>query len=793
MAKTLPNNDFPYTTRLNLSPLINYWKQNLDTNQSFDLYPTDDILKKIEAAPELNEPIDDLDILKKHQKLVGLLMSAIMPPALIETDLAAALVPFNFNGFYATPGYKEILPFDQIREDVITSVKNNDFSAAKVMRAGIYILKKLYHVDLTFDEPILLTVPNLENGLKKIYKVEINTQFAEVIPKGNLKPLSEKVINILLDDLYNKDLWLQHLSPNDFEFQGFTICRLIDVTVEEMISSIKYDLLKKDAVTCPHSFESIQEKIRAVFQLPKIKLGLSFFDINNRVISNHGFSAWNSFVMPCLNESMSCDYFKDSLYDKSFQKRRTIVIEDLEKLADKTEVENRLLAEGFKNVAVAPLIYDDKIIGMLELGTPIIGKLNPVSASKINALIPMFTAAVRRVLDDMKMEVKAIIQEQYTAIHPSVEWRFLEEGYKLIAEKNNGNKAAFGDIIFPDVYPIYGQSDIRNSSIERNNAIRQDLIDNLKEAKKVVKAILQDRSMPILDEIVFRIDQEHHKIAKGLNSGDESAVVDFLKNDIAPAFEHFRQIDAQYHQHIDHYQRLLDPNLGVIYNKRKSFEESLTQINEVISTYMDEVEEKAQEIFPHYFEKYKTDGVEYNIYIGQSLVKDKTFNPLYLHNFRLWQLITMSQIAVKINDLKSSLALPLDITQLVLLHGEPLSIKFRKDEKHFDVDGAYNIRYEIVKKRIDKAYIKGTDERLTQPGKIAIVYSQPKEAEEYMRYISYLQSIKYLTKEVEFVELEELQGAHGLKAMRVGVDFRAHQKTFGHEVIQQVIDTIHVN
>ncbi len=28
------------------------------------------------------------------------------------------------------------------------------------------------------------------------------------------------------------------------------------------------------------------------------------------------------------------------------------------------------------------------------------------------------------------------------------------------------------------------------------------------------------------------------------------------------------------------------------------------------------------------------------------------------------------------------------------------------DEKRFDVDGAYNARYEIVKKRIDKAYVK---------------------------------------------------------------------------------------
>src|SRR5262249_41446347 len=92
------------------------------------------------------------------------------------------------------------------------------------------------------------------------------------------------------------------------------------------------------------------------------------------------------------------------------------------------------------------------------------------------------------------------------------------------------------------------------------------------------------------------------------------------------------------------------------------------------------------------------------------------------------------------------------------------------DEKRFDIDGAYNMRYEIVKKRIDKALIKGTNERLTQPGQIAIVYSQPQEALEYRGYIEYLQAAGDRTAEVAEVELEELPGAQGLQALRVTVE-----------------------
>src|SRR5262249_55964894 len=147
-----------------------------------------------------------------------------------------------------------------------------------------------------------------------------------------------------------------------------------------------------------------------------------------------------------------------------------------------------------------------------------------------------------------------------------------------------------------------------------------------------------------------------------------------------------------------------------------------------------------------------------------------------LKNLRLWQLQTACGIALRTERLKDRLATPLEVTQLILVQHAPLAIRFRFDEKRFDVDGAYNVRYEIIKKRIDKAVIRGTTERLTQPGKIAIVYSHGAEAAEWRDYIAYLQQRGYLTRELEEVELEELQGAHGLRALRVGVDL-THEDT----------------
>jgi len=152
------------------------------------------------------------------------------------------------------------------------------------------------------------------------------------------------------------------------------------------------------------------------------------------------------------------------------------------------------------------------------------------------------------------------------------------------------------------------------------------------------------------------------------------------------------------------------------------------------------------------------------------MVEDGKFDLLYLRNLRLWQLMVMCGVVWQTERLKGRLKTPVECSHLILVQNTPLSIRFRPDERRFDVDGAYDIRHEIIKKRIDKAMVKGRPDRLTQPGKIAIAYSHRREALEYREYIDYLQASGYLTQELENFDLEDLQGVHGLKALRVTVE-----------------------
>ena len=69
--------------------------------------------------------------------------------------------------------------------------------------------------------------------------------------------------------------------------------------------------------------------------------------------------------------------------------------------------------------------------------------------------------------------------------------------------------------------------------------------------------------------------------------------------------------------------------------------------------------------------------------------------------------------------------------------------------------------------------MRNTNERLTQPGHLAVVYSRPEEEKEIKRHIDFMQAQRCLLNNIEYLELEDLPGVSGLKAIRVGIDLEA--------------------
>ena len=403
-----------------------------------------------------------------------------------------------------------------------------------------------------------------------------------------------------------------------------------------------------------------------------------------------------------------------------------------------------------------------------------------------NLKVSNFLAIKKNQQEEFENKVEALMMQQFTSIHPAIQWRFREEAIRLL--NNKDRRAEQPEIIFENVYPFYGSLDIRNSSKKRRKAIAQDLLFNLEMALEVLRESHEQLKLDILGELIIEVEKSIEKIKTSFSSGDEAGIANFIRTEISPVIDHLRQQYPQVEGITRHYQESCSET-GIYTKHRLAYEESVSSIIRSIIACLNEEERDLQRLYPCYFEKYQTDGLEYNIYTGPSIARGRDLDPLYLDNLRLRQLLWTCKIMKQVDELhlqRQHLLHPMqaeglsmdgdhmdekqiDIAPLILAYMTPITLKFRWDEKRLDVHGSYNIRYEMLKKRIDKAVIEGTSERLTQPGSIAIVYTQDQEVAAYEKHLHYMVKKNLVRPDWEKLQLATMPGVEGIKAIRVQV------------------------
>lgn len=773
--KIIPSNytkttDLPLKQKISFEAIFEYLEKTAKDKSNYLHSSSTQLLEEYKDLTILREGFEDFSYLDKYHKEIGKLLDVLFPDLLQSNEIKAASIPFEFTTFKLSKRFQQIL--DDAGEDYELKLRNFEESNIYIL-ACTFILAYHYNVKVDFRRPFFYDIPNLKTGITKHYRTLFNGDFFKVKPLKDTKLITDEDVKILLDNFNNIDVWRAKFPPNSYEFKGFGIVNLFDVTSDQSLSNLRENLLKKDQ----HGFDELENSISNLYGSNTIKIGFSTYNSNNDGVQFKNYKDEQSFIQLDDCSTKECkDFFCGEIINKVFKNNELLAISDIEKYGRDTNYNGFykvLKSQNILSLILVPLQLKEGLLGVLELVSTKKHELNSINAYKLKDVIPVFKIAVKRYMEEFENSLESVIQENYTSLHPTVKWKFYEqaENYLFNIKAGNKNSANLKSIIFENVVPLYGQSDIKGSSIARNNAIQADLIKQLKLASKVIEKADALFNLPIYNDLLFRIEECLVNIKKGLNSGDEVSLTDFLKKEIYPVFNHLKTLDKSLKEEVDNYTKQIDPQLQVVYDKRKKYEDSVTVLNEELAKFIDSKQVEAQKMFPHYFERYKTDGIDYNMYIGQSLVQNSVYNDMYLHNLRLWQLQLMCEVENIAFELKNTLEHPLEIASLILVHNTPLAIKFRMDEKKFDVDGAYNIRYEIIKKRIDKALIKNTTERLTQPGKIAIVYSQKSDADEYLKYIKHLQAKKQLLPTIENVELEDLQGVFGLKALRVSVNY----------------------
>ncbi|HUR31514.1 MAG TPA: hypothetical protein VMZ69_08765 [Saprospiraceae bacterium] len=774
----------PFEIKLSLDRVYQFWENKAANGTPSEQVHAKSILDAVSHLDLLRKPISDIGLIEQYHTEIEMLLSAMFPDLLTNNEIKAASLPFFPVLFNMTKRLRGII--NKAGPDFVMQMKGFDVDELYMLGCS-FLIAVMYKVNVNFKRPLYFDIPDKDSGLTRHYRAFINGDFGVIKPKENFRPLSPEDIQMLIDNSSDMELWKKMIPPGTYEYEGIALITLFDQTDDEALSELKQLLLEKNALQDEKSLNRLQDYISQYLGVEKVELGFEAFDEEGcNVKALHG-AVRPSKLLGDNFESSVDECFCDYSFDALLEKRDSFSVSHVRDLKDApSQFIKRMYEKGVGSFIVAPLKYDDKIIGFLELTSSEQGMLNSMVANKLRSVLPLFTVAVSRSIDHHQTELESIIQEKFTSIHPTVTWKFFNSAEKIFQNKTKGDTDEIEEISFQDVYPLYGQFDIRGSSDARNASIQADLSEQLQIASEVLEKATAYDHLPIYQQLLFRIKQYHQSLIQSINAGDEVKILDFIHRELDPVFDYFNTIE-ELAPFVSKYRKSLDSSLGVVYRLRKEYETSVTMINERISEYVSSQQAHAQKMFPHYFEKYKTDGVEYNAYIGQSMLQNKTFHPLHLKNLRLWQLLITCGVENLHQSYREDLPMPLSITSLILAHSNPLAIRFRMDEKRFDVDGAYNIRYEILKKRIDKAYIKGTSERLTQPGKLSIVYSQDWEADEYIQYLTYLQSIDYLDKNIERLDLEDLQGTAGLQALRVGFRYEISPDVLIKEMMQEAI------
>ncbi|WP_109097005.1 GAF domain-containing protein [Aquimarina sp. AU58] len=759
--------DFPLDISISFSKFFEQYRELFKNGNELVKDRASRVLEIAKEYPELEEGIKEETRINELLPQIDLILEDSFAQILQQNEIKIATIPFHNTVLKSSQRYQNIIA--TAGKDFEPQIKNFDQNHYYIMGCSM-VLSIYYGYNIDFRRPFFYDIPDAM-GIMRHYRIMYNGDFIDIIKTDRAKDITDEDVAELLDNFDNVDIWKEKFPPHSWLFKGVVIANMFDVTTDVSLSDFKTSLIKYDK-TQGDFVGSFQQIFRAIFNLHEIKVGFSSYNPEEEVLERVPFKDIDSYILydkysDCC-ESALCD----GTYHYLFEEFTYFAISDVkkyQKLAKDQIMYKNLIAQGINSAILAPIKSGNKLLGILEIVSPNVHELNSINANKLQDVMPYLVDSVLRSKSKTENELELIIQQECTSIHPSVHWKFKQEAKRFMRAMVDENPVSFREVVFDNVYPLYGQIDIKGSSEARNQAIQKDLVLQLKGIAKVINKVIESDPIPIYEQLKYRTNRYINSITEQLQVDSEQKILNFIKKEIAPLFKHLKQKSVELDALIGQYDDMLDTVIKTVYKHRKAYDESVMLINKKMASLLDQKQDEAQGMYPHYFERFKSDGVEHNMYIGESITKQDSFNKVYLYNLRLWQLQVMCEMENAYYQMKKDLPIALDVASMVLVFNSSLSVRFRMDEKRFDVDGTYNARYEVVKKRVDKSKIKGTDQRVTEKGKLVIIYSQRSDEREYIKYLNFLQSKNYLEEEIEIVELDNLQGVTGLKALRVNI------------------------
>jgi len=715
-------------------------------------------LKELSTTrPTIGPPLPKEDL----QKIVRF----FFPPFKRQFRFGALCRPMSPAELIVTPAWCELLMSGHLQS------RYGEMGLTATTRAGLHILHAHYAQDLQSSTTEQLNYRHSDTGLTSYLRVVPGFDYVRVHVDGERPKLSQREIRELLQNIDDPELWTRKLPPDVFHFSGFELNHVVDVTPEIAKDKLQTLLLKREAVLSDSRLRQLESVLGNYLRVPDLKIGVQALDYPRDNAVAHRYLIRQDLLADEIEFTLD-PAFGNTIYRNTCSHGQIRIYDDLhDYTTEESPLEKLLVDKGYRSLVLVPLYGKGKnIMGMLELASERPFAFSNLVLYHLESIAPLFRQAVRRSRVDMEARIQSTMRTNFTALDPSIEWRFIQAAAELIDYEQNHEEgeALLPEIRFEDVWALYAQADIVGSSKMRNEAIRSDLLIKLNAAHSLLTDPAIDLRFPLAGKLVHDIEDLKGALSKEMSPNDEQRVIDFLHHDFQPTLTQLEEMPGVCERAKAYHERVEDARTDDM-THQEAYEVSVRKLTRVINGVITDEQAEAQRIVPHYFNKYRTDGVEFNIYAGQSLLQSGTFSKIHLQNLRLWQLQTMVYVTKAAAGLRDKLPVALSTAQLIFVFGNSITIQFRMDEKRFDVEGAYNVRYEVIKKRIDKALVRGSEERLTVADHIAIVYSHHSDKRMYHEFIQYLNRKNSVVGKAEDLELEPMQGVDGLNAIRVKV------------------------
>ncbi|NML70686.1 GAF domain-containing protein [Chryseobacterium sp. RP-3-3] len=723
------------------------------------------LIERTKKFPELRDGFLDEALLEKHEDLIRQILADLFPTGLTHNEIKAASIPLSKTTFNYTERFKGILK--DAGKDFEIELRNIGDDEFYVFCCCL-ILQSYFKRDIKSTMPLYYDIPN-RLGIMKHYKITVNSDFTEIYPTEEAKIPTDDVLDMLLENLDDFKLWKKFFPSKSWVLKGFTIISLVDCTSEVALSDLKSSMIEIDPEDLSPD-ENLVEIFKSYFDVPELNFGLMLFDqkdqklgklpIYENVFTHHVLDFWiNAFD----------EETRKSTFTNLNHNSKPIVISNVDNLDDNIKELpsfNILRDNNINSFMVIPIMKDNNLLAIMEFTSPQANSFNGLKLKKMEFFTDMILFSLNRFSYEKNYQIEAIIQREYTSIHDSVVWKFRNEAEKYFNASLGKKMYTLKQISFKNLTPLFGFSDIRSSSEKRFNLMLEDLNQQIESLQEIF-AMINSES----EKYFMALDAFENELNNEIRADTEQRLQRFLREEAHPYLQGKLELktDREIKTKIKDYFVQVFTQTNLFYANRKSLDDSITLVNRKLADMLDEGQVKAQQIFPHYYERFKSDGVEHNLYIGHNIAPDLNYTSKEVHKLRYWQLKTMCNMEREFQNFKRDLPIQLDIASLIFVYNEKIDIRFRMDEKRFDVDGAYNSYYEIIKKRLDKAHVKDSSERITCPGKITIVYFGMENQKEYLEYISKLQKKEILQNDVEFLKVEDLQGITGLLALRISL------------------------